>query len=360
MERVKYIVNVVIVALLIAAVAISRDGRLLGDNLAAAPSTTEEATSPIERVDDGVVEINSSSLASQVIGYAGPTPVKITARDGIIESVEPLKNNETPPFFADVVKSGLFEKWQGMSLTEAATAKMDAVSGSTLSSAAVIKNVQIAAAHASDSKIVASSPFSDLDLKDIAGFIVILLGVAVVIIRPKNKIIEVVQLALNVVVLGFWCGSFLSLSKFVAWASNGFSASMLSLALVLLVVTIIMPLLGKKGSYCYMHCPLGSAQELLGRVPNSKLKITPHVNKFSGKLRYWILCALLFVMWLGAAFEIMDYELFSAFIVSSASTGILIAAAAFLVLSLFVHRPYCRFVCPTGALLTAMQRTKFE
>ncbi len=358
MERAKYIVNVVIVALLMASVAISRDGRLLGSDVEKQHSSSEETTSPTEISDDGVMVINSTTLASDVIGYAGPTPVKITARDGIIESVEPLENSETPPFFADVVKSGLFEKWQGMSIVDAATAEMDAVSGSTLSSKAVIKNVQIAAAHASNSEIKNSSALDKISVKDIAGFIVILLGAAVVLFRPQSKIIEVVQLSLNVVILGFWCGSFLSLSKIVAWASNGVGASMFSLALVLLVVTLIMPLLGKKGSYCYMHCPLGSAQELLGRVPTRKLKISPKVNKILGKLRYFILLALLFVMWLGAGFSLMDYELFSAFIINSASNGILIATAAFLVLSLFVQRPYCRFICPTGALLTTMQRTK--
>ena len=357
MEKAKYIINVVIVALLMASVAISRDGRLVGTSVKKKQVSSEQAPQSTVTTEDEVSVINSTTLASDIIGYAGPTPVEITVSNGIIEKVEPLENNETPSFFIDVVESGLFEKWQGMSLKEAATAEMDAVSGSTLSSKAVIKNVQITAAHASKQKIKKASLLEGIALKDIAGFIVILLGVAVVILRPKSKIIIMTQLALNVVVLGFWCGSFLSLSKLVAWASNGVGASMFSLALLLLVVTLVMPLLGKKGSYCYMHCPLGSAQELLGRIPTRKLKIKPKVNKFLNKLRYYILLALLFMMWLGVGFSLMDYELFSAFIISTASTGILIATGAFLILSLFIQRPYCRFVCPTGALLTSMQNT---
>ncbi|MFI3285411.1 MAG: 4Fe-4S binding protein [Rikenellaceae bacterium] len=63
-------------------------------------------------------------------------------------------------------------------------------------------------------------------------------------------------------------------------------------------------------------------------------------------------------MWLGVGFELMDYEIFSAFIISSASTAVLVMAALFLILSLFIQKPYCRFGCPTGALITMAQKTK--
>ena len=55
--------------------------------------------------------------------------------------------------------------------------------------------------------------------------------------------------------------------------------------------------------------------------------------------------------WTGIFLEWMDYELFTAFIWQSAAWGVIIVAAVFLVASLFVSRPYCRFVCPTGTLL---------
>ncbi len=359
MEKLRYIVNIVIVALLFGAVAISRDGRVAGiDILESSNAESNEVVEPTTLLENGEVLINSLTLASDVSGYAGRTPIDIYTRDGIIERIEPQRNNETPSFFAEVTKSGLFERWNGMTLQEAATAPIDAVSGATYSSSSIIENVRRAAAYGANVEALSKNPFAGFGWKDAAGVIVILLGAIVVLLPKKSKTIEVIQLSLNVIVLGFWCGSFLSLSQITSWASNGINLSVALLALVLLIVTLIMPLLGKKGSYCYMHCPLGSAQELLGRVPNRKLKLSPNINKILGKLRYYILFALLMIMWLGVGFEIMDYELFSAFVVSSASTGILIAAGVFLVLSLFIHRPYCRFVCPTGALLTVMQRSK--
>ncbi len=359
MERVKYIVNTLIVALLFVAVAISRDGKAVGydivENDDAVSTTTIE---PLVMLESGETLINSAPLARDVAGYAGRTPVNVYSYDGIITRVEAQSNNETPSFFAQLTASGMFERWQGLSLEEAATAEIDAVSGATYSSIAVIENVRRAAAYGANVEAIARNPLLALGTKDFVGLFVIMLGV-IVVLRPKrSKLLEGIQLALNVIVLGFWCGSFLSLSQFVSWASNGINLSVSMLSIVLLIVTLLAPLFGKKGSYCYMHCPLGSAQELLGRVANRKLKLGAKTNKILNRVRYYLLFALLMVMWLGVGFEIMDYELFSAFVVKSASLGILIAAGAFLVLSLFVHRPYCRFICPTGAVITVMQRTK--
>ena len=47
----------------------------------------------------------------------------------------------------------------------------------------------------------------------------------------------------------------------------------------------------------------------------------------------------------------MDYEVFSAFVFQTASAFVLVLGIVVVVLSLFVPRPYCRFVCPTGTLL---------
>lgn len=57
------------------------------------------------------------------------------------------------------------------------------------------------------------------------------------------------------------------------------------------------------------------------------------------------------LMLTGVSFEWMDYEVFSAFIFRSAATVVIIMAVTFVLLAIFVPRPYCRFVCPTGTLL---------
>ena len=54
----------------------------------------------------------------------------------------------------------------------------------------------------------------------------------------------------------------------------------------------------------------------------------------------------------------LHYELFSAFIFQSVAVVVMVFAVVVVILSLFVPRPYCRFVCPTGNLFKFAQNTK--
>ncbi|MFR9590764.1 MAG: 4Fe-4S binding protein [Rikenellaceae bacterium] len=359
MDRVKYVINILIVALLFGAIAIGKDSRILGvsiDEFVAQNSDIEEVIPDVESVElDGTRVINSTTLAKDVVGFAGLTPVKVYVKDNVIVKVEALENSETLSFFKKVTDSGIFDLWRGKTLSEAAAVKVDDVSGATYSTRAVALNTQRAIAYAASVEPTQHGLFEGIDFKAIMGFVVILIGVVLTFIKRKSNIVEMVYMALNVAVLGVWCGSFLSMAQVVAWMSSGFY---LSVSFVLLLVVILLPIFGRRGTYCQMHCPMGSAQELLSRVPVPQISLSPQLNKFLNRLRYYILMALLFMMWCGVGFELMDYEVFTAFMVGSASTVVLIMAAIFLVLSLFIKRPYCRFVCPTGAMITIMQKTR--
>ncbi len=367
MDKIKYIVNVLIIAILLATVAIVRDGNLGGHStkdLVSASSMVEEVEE-VERVEsaerteaDGTRIINSTYIAKDVIGFGGRTPVELYIKDDKIEKVVFLDNDETPSFFKEVESSNIANVWQGMSLQEAAVASVDAISGATYTSIAIIENVRRAAQYGASVEPQATNVLASIGIKEILGILVLMLGAVLTLLKSKNKLMITIQLLLNVTVLGFWCGSFLSMSTLTSWLANGINLSMSIVTVVMLGIVLVMPLLGRKGSYCHLHCPMGSAQELLGRIPVGKLKLKSSVNKALNNLRYFILIGLLFTMWLGVGFEIMDYEIFSAFIFQSASTIVLVMAVVFLILSIFIPRPYCRFICPTGALITMSQKTK--
>lgn len=85
--------------------------------------------------------VNTTSIAQNVEGYAGPTPLKIYIKKGKVDKIEALKNDETPKYFAKVKKT-LLTKWNGMTVKAARNAKVDAVTGATYSSSAVIENVR--------------------------------------------------------------------------------------------------------------------------------------------------------------------------------------------------------------------------
>ncbi len=91
---------------------------------------------------NGVYIVNTTKLGANVQGYNGPTPLKIYIKENKIEKVEALPNDETPRFF-EMVKTGLLNKWNGMTVKQAASAKVDAVTGATYSSNAVKENVRL-------------------------------------------------------------------------------------------------------------------------------------------------------------------------------------------------------------------------
>ena len=91
--------------------------------------------------EKGVYIVNTTTLTQDVIGYNGTTPLKIYIKDDKIQKIEALPNEETPGFFARV-QENLLNKWNGMTVKQAATAEVDVVSGATYSSNAVKANVK--------------------------------------------------------------------------------------------------------------------------------------------------------------------------------------------------------------------------
>lgn len=92
--------------------------------------------------EDGMTVINTTTLGKSVEGYNGNTPLKIYIQKDKVVKIEALKNHETPKYFA-LVKKALLEKWNGKKVKEAKTLKVDAVTGATYSSEAVIENVKL-------------------------------------------------------------------------------------------------------------------------------------------------------------------------------------------------------------------------
>lgn len=92
--------------------------------------------------------INTTELCKDVIGYDGPTPLVIKVVDRVVVSVEALPNTESPSYFERVLKGGLLKAIVGKTVEEAAQMKLDAVSGATYSSEAVIENLRAGLAEA--------------------------------------------------------------------------------------------------------------------------------------------------------------------------------------------------------------------
>ena len=91
--------------------------------------------------EDGGYVVNTTTIASGVEGYNGPVPLKIYIKKNKIEKIEVLKNQETPKYLVKV-KNAMLNAWDGLTVKEAQTKKVDGVTGATFTSDAIKQNVQ--------------------------------------------------------------------------------------------------------------------------------------------------------------------------------------------------------------------------
>lgn len=363
------LLSLVVVMLVLSAAAILRDGRIFGHDLRqthAAVVSVAQGSDTLSVQPDGTFVVNTRVLAKDVQGYGGPVPLKIHIdKDGRLTAIEAEPNAESPSFF-DHAKE-LFSRWQGKTIDEAMAEDVDAVSGATFSSKAIIRNVQRGLTYAKQHGLADGGKGAQEEsaertvatgwtLGSIVALIAVLLG-AVVPLFTNNRRLHLVQLVVNVVVLGLWTGTFVSYTLFLRLFAGGVSLSAigtLAAPLLMLIVALLYPLAGRSGHYCAHVCPFGSAQELAGKLSRRKLRITPRVLRVLTALRNLLWGVLMALLLTGTCSAWIDYELFTAFIYSSASVWVIVLAVLFLVLSVWVPRPYCRFVCPTGALMKSV------
>jgi NosR/NirI family nitrous oxide reductase transcriptional regulator len=359
MKKIEQIVLLITCLAIIMVSAMQRDGRVWGHDLATigkADTTAVDTVVTMTTLDDGTTVINTTTLGKDILGYVGPVPLEIHLKDGKISQVKPLKNNETPEFFDEA--KAMLSQWDGQTVEEALAKQADVVSGATLSSNAIIGNVHAGLQYVSDNAAKPSANImGGLSTKTIVGLIVVLMA-AIIPLFYRNKTYRTVQLALNVVVLGLWCGTFISWSLLVGYMSSGINLWVSLIPIVMLVTAFVYPLFGRKNYYCVNICPFGSIQDLAGKTNRRKRKLGDKAVKYLTFFRQALFAVLMVLMLTGVGFEWMDYEVFSAFIFQAATTVVIVMAVTFVLLAVFVPRPYCRFVCPTGTLIKLAEGSK--
>ncbi len=105
--------------------------------------------------------------------------------------------------------------------------------------------------------------------------------------------------------------------------------------------------------FCAAVCPLGAAQDLMVWRP---LKLPNWLEQGLGIIPYVYLGLAILFAATGTAFIICEYDPFVAFFRLSGSGKMMAIGTAFLLVGLFVGRPYCRFLCPYGAILSLLSR----
>lgn len=105
-----------------------------------------DAQDIMKKEKDGTYVVNTTTLAKDVEGYNGTTPVEVYIKKNKIVKVVPLKSQEGPKYVAKV-KKGMLPKFEGMNVKKGTVADVDAVTGATFTSEAIKENVKRAVAY---------------------------------------------------------------------------------------------------------------------------------------------------------------------------------------------------------------------
>ena len=100
-----------------------------------------QADDVMKKEKDGTYVVNTTTLALDVEGYNGPTPVEIHIKKNKIVKVVLLKSQETPKYNARIKKQ-MLPAYEGQKVSKNKYAEVDALTGATFTSDAVKENVK--------------------------------------------------------------------------------------------------------------------------------------------------------------------------------------------------------------------------
>ena len=303
--------------------------------------------------------VRTQPACRDLLGYAGTTDALVVLdRDWKILGLKIHSSEDTASYITDIELDRRFlKKWNGLTWDAAATLDLEAagiegVSGSTMTSMVIAQSVK-ARLQLSRDELAARPPLR-FAARDYALLVVLAAAAFMAFGKTewRHRWKRPYQVAL-ILYVGLIAGDLLAQKLFVGWMRSGIPWTTAPGLVLLAGAALLVPLTTRNPFYCHHICPHGAAQELLSHYRPARFRITLPADVIRG-LEYLPAALLLFTLvmaFLALPFDLADLEPFAAYVVRSARVATLAVAAIGLVASFFVPQAYCRFGCPTGALL---------
>ncbi len=308
----------------------------------------------------------TSPLSDSVIGYQGPTDTLIafdTAKQ--VVGFYPRASFDTDRYVKSVAIDDYFLKsFNGQSLGAIATldfldAGIEGVSGATMTSMTMADGVQKLAQRLTEEPIAEDRiPWWRGVSADQYGTLAItLFGLVMAMSRLRGlRWVRLTFQALIIGYLGFHNGHLISQALIAGWASNGMPWQLAPGLVFLTVAAFIVPLLSGKQVYCHQLCPHGAAQQWLkGRSP-WKWRVSPALDRSLRCMPVLLIAVTVIATVRAWPVNLADLEAFDAYLYPIVGLSALLIAIIGLAVSTAVPMAYCRYGCPTGALLNFVRR----
>ena len=194
---------------------------------------------------------------------------------------------------------------------------------------------------------------------DIAILVLLMSFVAWAVIKKQVRWPVTLASIISVAYFGFFrngCVCSIGAIQNVALTLTSNSYSIPLYVLLMFVLPIVFTLFFGR-VFCAGVCPLGALQELVN-IKNYKLSkaVTSVLSIFP-----WIYLgfAILFAV-TNSRFIICRFDPFVGFFRLGGELPLILFGALLLIISIFTGRPFCRFICPYGALLSLFSRISFR
>ena len=306
--------------------------------------------------------LRTSPQADNVSGYRGPTDALVAlAPDGrTVAGVRVLRSYDTPSYVDQIREDDYYlNLFRGRTLDELASLdfkreKIEGVSGATETSYALAEGLKRRAA--AELQVRAGERSWRPRARD-WGLVAMVMGAIFMAFSSLrgHRWLRVGWQVLLVGYVGLVNADLLSLALFGQWATHGIALKATPGLLFLAAAAFLVPLISRRQLYCHQICPHGAAQQLLGGLVQWRWTPSPSVAAWLGRLPVALLMLSLLAVLLGWSLDLADVEAFDAWSWRAAGVATLTLAVVGLIASLFIPQAYCRFGCPTGALLSFLR-----
>lgn len=304
----------------------------------------------------------TSPSSDTIIGYKGPTDTLIILDPAgtKVVAISVRKSFDTKDYVGYVTGDGYFMKlFNGMSLENLGTlnfaeAKIEGVSGATETSWSVAEGLKRRAKVLSSAKAASSSwaPQFTWKAADMGLLGVVLFSTVMTFSSLRGKRwARWLHQALLIGYAGLFCGAMLSQGLFVGWAIHGVPWRTAPVLVLLAALALSLPMFTRRQFYCHHYCPHGALQQVLAHRLKWQLHLPTWMGKWLEKLPWLILVFVLVSVMLAWEVNVNALEPFDAWLIRVAGWGTTAVAIAGLLAALFIPMAYCRYGCPTGALL---------
>lgn len=303
----------------------------------------------------------TSPAADNLVGYQGPTDsLLMLDADEKVLGIRLRHSFDNEPYVRYVKDEDYFlNLFNGRSLTDIAEldlfeARVEGVSGATMTSMNVADAIVLAAKHSStEVEPVAPSHKTMLpNVRQFATLAIVLAGLIIGLSRLRKFRLARLSLLVGVIaIVGVWNGDMLSQATLIGWAQYDIPWRIAIGLVVVSIVAVVIPAVSRTQIYCHQLCPHGAVQQLVKKRLPLQQKLPGWLRRTLLLLPFGLLVWCIVVSMLHLPFSLVDLEPFDAWVFQAAGTATIVIAVVGLGASLFVPMAFCRYGCPTGALL---------